>query len=76
MKYYTRNKDLYYYGKYKVSEFIAKELLTEKELEDIETKTNGKVDTIKKYFTIVDIPKSKTYTSFGIRFEIKKGDTQ
>lgn len=70
MKYFTRKKDLYYYGKFKVSEFLANELLTEKELENIEIKTNGKTDTIKKYFTEVDIPKSKTYSSFGIRFEI------
>ena len=70
MKYFTRNEDLYYYGKYKVSEFLANELLTEKELEQIELKTNGKTNTIKKYFTEINIPKTQTYTSFGIRFKI------
>ena len=70
MKYFTRNKDLYYYGKYKVSEFLAHELLTEKELEQIELKTNGRVNTIKKYFTEVTLPKTQTHTIFGIRFKI------
>lgn len=70
MKYFTRNEDLYYYGKYKVSEFLAHELLTEKELEQIELKTNGRVNTIKKYFTEVTLPKTQTHTIFGIRFKI------
>ena len=64
MKYYRARRDAYdYFSKYGI---VKNELLTEKE-------RNTKVRYIKDdLFEVINIPKTKTFFSFGCRFEIKE----
>ena len=61
VRFAMRNGQLYNTGQY-----IANELYTERELK------RGHYWRYKGYMEIVDIPKSKTYKSFGARFGIMK----
>ena len=64
MKYYRAIADAYDY--FNKNGIVENELLTEKE-------RNSRVRYISDYyFTVVDIPKNKTFKNFGVRFEIKE----
>lgn len=64
MKYYKATADAYDY--FNKNGIVANELLTERE-------RHSRVRYILDYyFTVVDIPKNRTFKNFGVRFEIKE----